>query len=134
MITRRKQGGLSIWELLFFSALVGVTALIVMKLLPLYLEKFKVVKAMKSIAEQPTVRNMDENEIVKALLKHFEIEDVDKFSSPNDLKKIFDVVKNKDNEGRTMSMKYEIRAPFVSDLDVVLKVDNVVPIAAFSPN
>ena len=133
MITRRQQSGLSLWELLFFAVLIGITATVVLKLFPLYMEKFKVVKAMKSIAEQPTVRNMDETDIVRALLKHFEIEDVDKFSAPGDLKKIFDVVKNKDNEGRTMSMKYEIRAPFISDLDVVLKVDKVVPIAAYAP-
>lgn len=128
-----RQRGLSIWELLFFSVLIGVTALVIIKLFPLYMEKFKVVKAMNSIAVQSDVGNMDEFVIKDRLLRHFEIEDVDRFSTPEDLKKVFKVTKNKDNPGRTMSMNYEIRAPFVGDLDVVLKVQRDLPIAAYNP-
>jgi hypothetical protein len=133
MNTLSRQRGLSIWELFFFAVLVGATAVVVIKLLPLYMEKFKVVKAMKSIAEEPDVRNFDDQEIVKRLLRHFEIEDVDRFSTPNDLKKILTVDKNKDNAGRTMHMKYEIRGEFWGDLDAVVRVDNVTPIAAYAP-
>jgi hypothetical protein len=128
-----RQRGLSLWELLFYGLLIGVTALIIFKLFPLYMEKFKVVKAMQSVASQPDVRTLDETQMKYKLLRHFEIEDVDKFSRPEDLKKIFTVTKNKDNEGRTMSMKYEIRAPFVGALDVVLKVDRQIAIPAYTP-
>ncbi|MFO1435484.1 MAG: hypothetical protein U1F34_03640 [Gammaproteobacteria bacterium] len=68
MNTLGRQRGLSIWELLFFSILVGATAIVVIKLLPLYMEKFKVVKAMKSIAEEPEARNFDDQEIVSGCL------------------------------------------------------------------
>ena len=119
--------------MLFFSLLIAITAIIVIKLFPLYMEKFKVVKAMKSIAESPDVRNLDEYQIVDRLLRHFEIEDVDRFASHGDLKKIFSIDKNKDNAGRTMHMKYEIRGPFIRDLDVIVKVDNTLPIAAYAP-
>jgi hypothetical protein len=128
-----RQRGLSLWELLFYGILIGVTALVIFKLFPLYMEKFKVEKAMQSIASQPDVRTLDEAEIVSRLLRHFEIEDVDKFSRAQDLKKLFTVTKNKDNAGRTMSMKYEIRAPFMGALDVVLKVDRQIAIPAYTP-
>ncbi|MCG3202468.1 MAG: hypothetical protein NFCOHLIN_02351 [Gammaproteobacteria bacterium] len=128
-----RQRGLSLWELLFYGVLIGVSALVVIKLLPLYMEKFKVEKAMQSIATQPDIRTLEESDMKNRLLRHFEIEDVDKFSRQEDLKKIFTVTKNKDNEGRTMSMKYEIRAPFLGALDVVLKVDKQIAIPAYSP-
>jgi hypothetical protein len=129
----RRQQGLSLWELLFFSALIVGTGIVVIKLLPLYMERFKVFKAMETIAAESDVRNLEERDIVTRLLKHFEIEDVDRFSSPNDLKKIFSVTKNKDNAGRTMTFKYEIRGEFLGDLDAVLKVDKTVAIAAYAP-
>ena len=128
-----RQRGLSIWELLFFSALIGVAALVIIKLFPLYMEKFKVIKAMKSVAALTNVKDMDEYSIKDHMLRHFEIDDVDRFSRQEDLKKVFNVTKNKDNAGRTMSMNYEIRAPFVYDLDVVLKVDKSMAIPAYSP-
>ncbi len=128
-----RQRGLSLWELLFYCVLIGVAALVVIKLLPLYMEKFKVEKAMQSLAAQPEIRMLEESDMKNRLLRHFEIEDVDKFSRPEDLKKIFTVTKNKDNEGRTMSMKYEIRAPFLGALDVVLKVDKQIAIPAYTP-
>jgi hypothetical protein len=129
----RLQRGLSIWELLFFSALLVCSGIVVIKLLPLYMERFKVQKAMETIAGESDIKNLEERDIVTRLLKHFEIEDVDRFSQPSDLKKVFSVMKNKDNAGRTMTFKYEIRGEFLGDLDAVLKVNKTVPIAAYAP-
>src|SRR3972149_3250657 len=80
MNTLFRQRGLSIWELLFYSVLIGIAALVVIKVFPLYMEKFKVVKAMKTIAEASDIRNLGEPDIKDRLLRHFEIEDVDRFS------------------------------------------------------
>lgn len=129
----RRQRGLSLWELLFFSVLIVATGIVVIKLLPLYMERFKVEKAMEAIAGESDIRNIDEHDIVTRLLKHFEIEDVDRFSNPTDLKKVFSVTKNKDNAGRSMTFKYEIRGEFLGDLDAVLKVNKTVAIAAYAP-
>jgi|APDOM4702015159_1054818.scaffolds.fasta_scaffold246327_2 hypothetical protein len=128
----RFQRGISIWELLFFSALLVGSGIVVIKLLPLYMERFKVEKAMETIAGESDVKNLEERDIVNRLLRHFEIEDVDRFSRPEDLKKVFNVAKNKDNAGRTMTFKYEIRGEFLGDLDAVLKVNKTVPIAAYA--
>ena len=133
MNTLFRQRGLSIWELLFYSVLIGIAALVVIKVFPLYMEKFKVVKAMKTIAEASDIRNLGEPDIKDRLLRHFEIEDVDRFSTHDDLKKVFKVAKNKDNPNRSMSMVYEIRAPFVADLDLVLKVNKQMEIGPYAP-
>lgn len=133
MNTLTRQRGLSIWELLFYSVLIGIAALVIIKIFPLYMEKFKVVKSMKEISVALDARQIDEREIKVRLLKHFEIEDVDRFERPDDLKKVFTVTKNKDNANRTMSMIYEIRAPFVADLDLVLKVNKQMGLPPYTP-
>ncbi|MGQ0658166.1 MAG: DUF4845 domain-containing protein [Chromatiales bacterium] len=133
MSTLSRQRGLSIWELLFYSVLIGIAALVIIKVFPLYMEKFKVVKSMKVITAAIDARQIDEFEIKNRLLKHFEIEDVDRFSTPDDLKKVFKVTKNKENPNRTMSMVYEIRAPFVADLDLVLKVNEHMDLPPYAP-
>lgn len=133
MSTLNRQRGLSIWELLFYSVLIGIAALVIIKIFPLYMEKFKVVKSMKEISLALDARQIDEREIKVRLLKHFEIEDVDRFERPDDLKKVLTVTKNKDNANRTMSMIYEIRAPFVADLDLVLKVNEQMGLPPYAP-
>ncbi len=133
MNTLNRQRGLSIWELLFYSVLIGIAALVIIKILPLYMEKFKVVKSMKEISLALDARQIEEREIKVRLLKHFEIEDVDRFERPDDLKKVLTVTKNKDNANRTMSMIYEIRAPFVADLDLVLKVNEQMGLPPYAP-
>ena len=129
MQTRHRQSGLTLMGLLFASALIAVVALGVMKVFPLYSEKFKVLSAMKAVAGMANIAEQSPNDIRKFMLRNFEVADVDEFNAQN----IKDHLKVQripgDSNKRLMTFTYESRAPLIADLDVVLKFNESMEIA-----
>ena len=126
MNTRQKQGGLSFIGMLIVCAVLGFAALVVMKLWPLYNEKFKVIQSMEAVAAEANIRNGTLTDIKKAMMRNFDVQDVDEFTMQN-IGSALTVTKNQDGT-RTMNMNYEIRGPLFGELDVVLKFDHSVEI------
>lgn len=114
------QSGITFIGFLMLCALVGIFALIGMKLFPLYMEKFKVIDGMKSVAAQPSIASMTPKDIQKALLKNFEVQDVDQFNLKN-IGEYLTVEKDAEGPNRIMSMEYESRSDVTDELDVVMK-------------
>lgn len=114
----RRQLGVSLSGLLFWCVLIGAVALIAMKLFPLYNEKMKVDFAFEEVLRQPDLGNWNKTDIVTAMMKQFEISDVDRWST-SEFTKLLQVAP-KPGGGRTMALEYEIRGPLCCDLDVVL--------------
>lgn len=124
-----KQDGLSIISLLIVCALIGFSALIILKLFPLYNEAFKVYSSMKAVAGMSEVGNKNSADIRTVLLRNFEVQDVDQFSASN-IKKHLTIKREKGTQNRRMTMTYESRSPLFGNLDVVLKFDRTVTIRA----
>jgi hypothetical protein len=66
-------------------------------------------------------------DIRRAMMKHFEINDTNRFTDAN-LKDYLTVARSEDGKKRTMKMTYEARGPLVYDLDVILKFDKTIEI------
>lgn len=128
MLSRHRQGGLTLISLLFFAVLIGFTALVVMKLFPLYNERFKVVAAMKAVAGMPNIRDQSTQDIKKFILRNFEVSDVDRFSEQN-IGKVLKVTRKPSGGGRVLNMTYEIRGPLFADLDIVMNFNQSIDIA-----
>jgi hypothetical protein len=123
----RCQRGASLLGLLFWAVVVGAAALVVMKLFPLYNERWKVVAAMHAVAAQPGVAEMSVHDIRKFVLRNFEISELRHFDDRN-LPKALTVERDEASKGRVMHFAYEIRRPFFGDLDIVLKLDERMPL------
>lgn len=119
MASRRLQRGVSLSGLLFWCVLIGIVALIGMKLFPLYNEKMKVDFAFEEVMREANVGNWTKGDLVTAMMKQFEVSDVDRWTTP-EFSKLLQVVPKPGGGGRTMSLYYEIRGPLCCDLDVVL--------------
>lgn len=121
MTNRRfSQLGVSLSGLLFWSVLLGGAALVAMKLFPLYNEKMKVDFALEKVATDPQVANWSKADIVKAVLREFEVSDVDRWTQVEFNREL---VVERNPQGRRMALVYEIRGPLCCDLDVVLNYD-----------
>ncbi len=120
MHSKHKQRGITIGGLITWCIILGAAALIGMKLFPLYNEKMKVDFALKKVAEDTTVNNGGKADIVKAIMKQFEVSDMDRWNSAQELSKVLRVAKKRDSTKRQMSLDYEIRGPMCCGLDVVL--------------
>ncbi len=125
MASRLLQRGVSLSGLLFWCVLLGGAALIGMKLFPLYNEKMKVDFAFEEVMRETNVGNWTKADLVKAMMKQFEVSDVDRWSTP-EFTKLLQVVPSPGGKSRTMSLNYEIRGPLCCDLDVVLNYDKEV--------
>jgi len=119
MSSRRLQQGVSLSGLLFWCVLLGGAALVGMKLFPLYNEKMKVDFAFEEVMREANVGTWTKSDLVKAMMKQFEVSDVDRWSTA-EFTKLLQLAPTPGGGGRTMSLYYEIRGPLCCDLDIVL--------------
>ena len=114
---RRDQSGVSLSGLLFWAVLLGFSALIGMKLFPL-----------KTAAAQAT-STTSKADLVKGILRQFEVSDIDRWDDA-EFYRLLKVTKAPNSNKRVMSLDYELRGPFLGDLDIVLKYKRFEPLPA----
>ena len=113
---KRKQGGLSLLGFLVVLAVVGFAAYVGMKLFPMYQEYYSVQSAMKGLANEPGMADMDPAKIQDLFFRRLYINYSENVKPQN--------VKFERTEGGwKMRVNYEVRRPLVGNLDVVGKFD-----------
>jgi hypothetical protein len=71
------QKGMTIWSMSFVLGVLGITVFLILKLFPVYMQDFKVDKALRSVAAQPGAGALSKPEIVEALYKRFMVDDIE---------------------------------------------------------
>lgn len=113
---KRKQSGLSLVGFLVVLAVVGFAAYVGMKLFPMYQEYYSVQSAMKGLANEPGVADMDPAKVQDLFFRRLYINYSENVKPQN--------VKFERMEGGwKMQVNYEVRRPLVGNLDVVGKFD-----------
>ena len=114
---KRKQSGLSLVGFLVVLAVVGFAAYVGMKLFPMYQEYYSVSTAMKGLANEPGVADMDPNKVQDLFFRRLYINYSENVKPQN--------VKFERTEGGwKMRVNYEVRRPLVGNLDVVGRFDS----------
>jgi len=124
MNSTRRQRGITLSGLIMGCIVVGSGALLAMKLWPIYNEKMKVDQAMEHLGSNPDAARMTKPEVVQALMRQFDVSDVDRFDTPS-LSKVVTVAKKKGSNQKVVMLEYEIRAPLFVNLDVIMNYRNV---------
>lgn len=112
----KMQRGITFIGFLMVLVVVGFFAYAAMRLVPVYTEYFSVVKAMKAVAGEVGVANKQPGDIRVMLLRHFDISYVDSVR-PNDIRISRD-------RNPSINIRYEVRKPFVSNIDLVISFDH----------
>ena len=113
---KRKQSGLSLVGFLVVLAVVGFAAYVGMKLFPMYQEYYSVQSAMKGLANEPGVADMDPAKVQDLFFRRLYINYSENVKPQN--------VKFERMEGGwKMRVNYEVRRPLVGNLDVVGNFD-----------
>ena len=120
----KRQRGITLSGLITGCIVLGFGALVFMKLWPLYNEKMKVDQAMERLGTNPDAARMTKMEVVLALMRQFDVSDVDRFDTSG-LNKVVTVGKKKNSNNKVVVLEYEIRAPLFSNLDVIMNYRNV---------
>lgn len=117
MRSKRRQRGMSGWVILYILVTLGVAGLIGMKLIPVYMDSFKVDKSMKAVIEDTSTTKQNKREILEALIKRLDIDSVDAIHYRN-YKNIIKVTKKGDKV--TIVATYRVDTPLFSNLLLVL--------------
>jgi len=128
MKMRTYQRGVTLSGLIMACIVLGSAALLVMKLWPIYNEKMKVDQAMDHLANNPEGARMAKPQIVGAIMRQFDVSDVDRFNTPG-LSKVLTVGRKKGSPNKVVMIAYEIRAPFFANLDVVMNYKKIIEFA-----
>ena len=129
MNRKYSHGGISLSGLIYTSIIFGIVAVTGMKLFPLYNEETKVDFSLEKIASQKESAKMTKREIVRLVMRQFEVSEVRRWSTA-EFAKVLKVEKLKAGKGKLMKLNYEIRGPFFGELDVVLKYDKTLKLGA----
>ena len=114
---KRNQQGITLIGFVVMLALVGVLAYLGMKVFPIYHQFFSVRSAMKGVASEPGVGEMDPAKIKDLFFRRLYVDYADEDLKPENVR-----IERKDN-GYTLQVQYEVRRPLIADLDIVGKFD-----------
>ena len=114
---KRNQQGVTLIGFVLMLALVGVLAYLGMKVFPIYQQFFSVRSAMKGVASEPGVGEMDPAKIQDLFFRRLYVNYADEDLKPENVK-----VERNDN-GYNLTVDYEVRRPLIDDLDIVGKFD-----------
>ncbi len=112
---KRNQQGITLIGFVVMLALVGVLAYLGMKVFPIYQQFFSVRSAMKGVASEPGVGEMDPAKIKDLFFRRLYVDYADEDLKPENVR-----IERKDN-GYTLQVQYEVRRPLIADLDIVGK-------------
>jgi len=114
---KRKQSGMTLIGFLIVLAVVGFAAYIGMKLFPMYQEYYSVRAAMKGLAAEPGIGDMDPSKIQDLMSRRLSIDYVDSVKSR-------DFKIERMEGGWLLKVDYEVRRPLVGNLDIVGKFNS----------
>lgn len=112
-----KQRGITLMGFIMVLAVIGVFLFIGIRLSPVYIEYYAVVKDLKAACQEPDSSKASIDQMRKKLERRFFVSYVENV----DLKKHLKLIRNGDD--RQLNINYEVRKPLIYNLDFVAKFD-----------
>ena len=115
-MARGSQKGMTYLGMLILMVVIAFAAIIVIKVVPLYLEHYKVESSLNSLAQDPKVQaaGMPSREIVDFLHKRLMVNDVEHVTTD-------DISVTKEGGKTVVAVDYEARVSLFMNLDVVAR-------------
>ncbi len=115
-IAHKTQTGMSLIGFVLLVALLVFVAYIGIKIVPIYVEYYSVVSAMKGVQAEPDIGEKSAREVKELLYRRLEISYVDSLGR--------DAVKVVQRGGKRLEVDYEVRKNILGNLDVVTHFKN----------
>ena len=109
---KRTQSGITLIGFIFVLATVGVFVYCGMKVIPMYMEYYGVKQAMKGMSLEPGINNASPDRIRNLFFRRLYVNYSENVEAKH-------VKIERIQGGWKMSVKYEVRKPLISNLDVV---------------
>ncbi len=109
----KRESGMTTIGFAMILMLVGVLAVMVVKVMPVYLENFKVSSAIKGLVDDDRAQGASAKQIKTLLIKKLSIDDVEAVNENN-------IFIETTNTGKTVNIKYETRVSIFKNIDAVI--------------
>lgn len=123
---RNKQYGIGFVGWCSILGIVAFFVLITLRVMPLYSEKFQIVKAMESVANRPGSDKLSKSDLRKYFQKNIDVTTNSRRFNTITIKDLVNVVTDKKTKKRYLHVAYEGRNVFVKDLEFLLVFDHKV--------
>ena len=124
----RKQDGLTGIGIIFVLAVLAGVVLLVLRLFPLYNEKFQVVSTLNTVASQPDAATYTTKTAGKAFMRAISTTTINRFDDRT-IKENLKVLKpKKKGDPRILHFQYEARNKFFADIEFALVFDKKIPL------
>lgn len=117
------QKGMTAIGWLLVLAIAAIFALVVIKLIPVYLDGYKIASSMDSLATDSSAHGKSPGELKKMLLKRLDINMIYDIKAE-------DISITRDQGGYSVEIDYEPRIPMIGNLYVVVVFDKTVVVPA----
>jgi hypothetical protein len=122
MSLRKRQRGLSFVSLIAIVGLLGFSAVIGLKLFPIYMDSWKIDTIMNAVISQPGINEQSRKEIYDAMIKRLDIDAVDAVNYRNT--DPMTITKRKNSV--TISIFYRVETPLIGNLSLIAEFDKLV--------
>jgi hypothetical protein len=123
MSLRKRQRGLSFLSLIAIVGFLGFSVVIGLKLIPVYMDSWKIDGIMDSVIRQPGINEQSRKEIINLMLKRLDIDAVDAVNYRN-YDESMTIMKRKNQV--TISIIYRVETPLIGNLTLVADFDKEV--------
>jgi hypothetical protein len=123
MRTFRGQRGLGLFGFIFVLALIGFVALLVIKVMPLYLNQMTLKRDLSEVASQvnSSGSEIDIGELKRTIEKRFDIDYISQLEAK-------DIKVTNNEKGVVMGYDYEARANLFSNVFIVIHFKDDIPL------
>lgn len=123
MRTRDTQKGVTMWGIMLII-LIGVFFLFLFfKLFPAYMEDFEISSQLDSVSQEFQGRHPSPDDIMVAIEKRFEIEDINNVKPRRDVKIV------PEGNGVAIDLNYSVELEMLGNANVILYFDHHVPVS-----
>lgn len=123
MSFRKRQRGISFLSLIAIVGMLGFAAVIGLKLIPIYMDSWKIDGVMDAVISESGVNEQSRQEVINSLLKRLDINEADAVNYTN-YKESLTVIKRKKKV--TINIFYRVETPLIGNLTLVAEFDKSV--------
>ena len=122
MPSNRKQKGLTLVTWLLLMGLIGFLVLIVLSMIPIYTQQYKIQGVLHSLSDEKDLYNMNREQLLTVIDRKLQINMVSGFKDE------YFTIDLKDNGNKIMAIKYEDRRNIMGNVDVIVKFDDSITV------
>lgn len=123
MKLEQSQRGATLTTIAFYLFLLGFSVFTALKLVPVYMESFTIRSVMEGMSVEKGREYTGSLKVREAVLKRFGINNITQVGAD-------DVVVVREDDAYVITVDYEVRIPFISNIDFVLVFTNEAEVKA----